>query len=223
MLNFTPAVLLPSLLQQYAGFPDRIIGEIVGARGAGATVGFFLAMFFGRFDPRIGMSFGFGLLATAGIWLMAIDLNVDGRTLMLNSALQGVAVGVFWVPLTIATFPTLESQLMPEAMALFHLLRNIGSSLFISICVAEVLRTQGANYSRMTEMVSPYNKALSMPLTMGAWTVDTVGGLAQLSKEINRQAAMIGYMNAFGFFTAASAAGIVLIMFAKKRQRKVAA
>ncbi len=223
MLNFTPVVLLPSLLQQYAGFPDQIIGEILGARGIGATIGFFLAMFAGRIDPRVGMTIGFALQVVSGMWLMSLNLNVDMTTLALNSILQGIAVGIFWVPLTIATFPTLDSRLMPEGMALFHLMRNIGSSLFISVCVAEIVRAQGANYSRMTEMITPYNKVLSMPWAMGAWTVNTTTGLAQLSKEINRQAAMIGYINAFGFYTATSAAAILLIMMAKKRQRKVAA
>ena len=37
MLNFTPMVLLPPLLQQHAGFPDALIGEIIAARGVGAT------------------------------------------------------------------------------------------------------------------------------------------------------------------------------------------
>ena len=60
--------------------------------------------------------------------------------LALNSLMQGVAVGSFWVPLTVATFPTLDSRRMPEAMALFHLMRNIGSSFFISVCVAEIIR-----------------------------------------------------------------------------------
>ena len=59
MLNFTPMVLLPPLLQQHAGFPDLLIGEIVAARGVGAAIGFFLAIFVGRMDPRIGMIGGF--------------------------------------------------------------------------------------------------------------------------------------------------------------------
>jgi DHA2 family multidrug resistance protein len=222
MLNFTPAVLLPSLLQQYAGYPDQIIGEVLGARGIGATIGFFLAIFAGRFDPRIGMSFGFGVQCISGLWLMSLNLDVGMWTLALNSVLQGIAVGVFWVPLTIATFATLESRLMPEAMALFHLMRNIGSSLFISVCVAEIVRATGANYSRFTEMISPYNRALNLPWVMGGWTTETLPGLARLSKEITRQAAMIGYVNAFGMYTATSAAAIGLIMLAKKRQRKAA-
>lgn len=223
MLNFTPVVLLPSLLQQYAGFPDQIIGEILGARGIGATIGFFLAMFAGRFDPRVGMVFGFTLQIISGVWLMSLDLNVSMMTLALNSVLQGIAVGIFWVPLTLATFPTMESRLMPEAMSLFHLMRNIGSSFFISVCVAAIIQSTGENYSRMTEMISPYNRSLALPWVMGAWTTDTTQGLARLAKEINRQAAMIGYLHAFWLYTATSAAAIAVIMLTRKRQRRAAA
>ncbi len=222
MLNFTPAVLLPSLLQQHAGFPDMVIGDILGARGIGATIGFFLAMFLGRLDPRIGMIFGFGMQVIAGLWLMSMDLNVSMTALALNSLMQGVAVGSFWVPLTVATFPTLDSRRMPEAMALFHLMRNIGSSFFISVCVAEIIRSTGANYSRLTEMISPYNRAWSLPWVTGAWTTETMQGLARLSREINRQSAMLGYMNAFALYTATSAFAILLILMARRRQRRTA-
>ena len=222
MLNFTPVVLLPSLLQQYAGYPDQIIGGILGARGVGATIGFFLAIFVGKLDPRIGMALGFGLLAASGYWLMHLDLNVGMTTLALNSVIQGIGIGVFWVPLTIFTLATLETRLMPEAMALFHLLRNIGSSFFISVCVAEIVRAQGENYSRLSAMISPYNRALDLPWVTGAWATDTAPGLARLAKEINRQAAMIGYTNAFAYFTAASAVAILFVLLAKKRVRKAA-
>ena len=221
MLNFTPVVLLPSLLQQYAGYPDQIIGGILGARGLGATLGFFLAMFVGKLDPRFGMGLGFGLLVISGLWLMSLDLNVDMTTLALNSMLQGIGIGVFWVPLTIATFATLDRRLMPEAMALFHLLRNIGSSFFISVCVAEIVRATGANYSRLSEMITPYNRSLDLPWVMGAWTTESTLGLARLAKEINRQAAMIGYTNAFTYYTATSAVAILLSLLAKKRIRNV--
>ena len=105
-------------------------------------------------------------------------------------------------------------------MALFHLLRNIGSSFFISVCVAEIVRATGANYSRLTEMITPYNKSLDLPWVMGAWTTETTQGLARLAREMNRQAAMIGYMNAFAYYTATSAVAILLIMLAKKRPRR---
>src|SRR5262249_8092644 len=82
MLNVTPLVLLPSLLQTHAGYPDSTIGMIIAARGIGGTVGFFGAMFIGRLDPRIGMTIGFGLLALSGVWLIEIDLNIGTVDLM---------------------------------------------------------------------------------------------------------------------------------------------
>jgi DHA2 family multidrug resistance protein len=219
MVNFTPVVLLPTLLQQYAGYPDSVIGMIVGYRGIGGTIGFCSTLVIGRWDPRIGMIIGFALLVASGLWLMSLDLNVGVNVLLLNAVLQGVAVGVIWVPLTVMTFGAVEGRHLAEAMSLFHLLRNIGSSLFISLSVAEIVRATSMNYSRMTEMITPYNRALALPDSMGAWNVDTITGLATLAREIDRQAAMIGFLNAFGMFTAASASGILLVLLARRHHR----
>lgn len=223
MVNFTPIVLLPTLLQTYAGYPDSIIGLIVGYRGIGGTIGFGLTLVIGRWDPRIGMAIGFGLMMVSGLWLMSLDLNVSTELLLMNSMLQGVAVGIIWVPLTVLTFATLDTRHTAEAMAVFHLLRNIGSSLFISLSIAEIIRSTTANYSRMREMVSPYSRPLSMPEVMGGWSIDTLQGLARLAREIDRQAAMIGYVNAFGLYTAVSGAAILLLVLVRRRRRPTAA
>ena len=223
MLNFTPMVLLPPMLQAYSGFPDPIIGEVLGARGIGAVIGFFSAIFVAKLDPRIGMVIGFGVQVISGIWLTRIDLNVDMTSLVSNSILQGFAVGIIWVPLTVATFRTLETRFWPEAMSVFHLLRNIGSSFFISISVAEIVRTSAQNYSRMNEMLSPFNDRLALPWVMGAWTMETKEGLARLAKEVDRQASMIGYINAFAMYTAASAAGVLLVLTLRTGRRAKAA
>ena len=222
MLNFTPIVLLPTLLQQHAGYPDSIIGLIVGYRGIGGTIGFGLTLLIGRWDPRLGMSIGFGLLVLSGLWLMSLDLNVGTDVLLMNSMLQGLAVGIVWVPLTVMTFASLDSRHMAEGMALFHLLRNIGSSLFISLSVAEIVRSSAVNYSRLTEMVSPYSRVLSVPELAGGWSAESVQGLARLAREIDRQATMIGYVNAFGMYTAASAAAILLALLARRHRRPAA-
>src|SRR5216683_1082735 len=216
MLNVTPMVLLPPLLQQHAGFPDALIGEVLAARGVGATIGFFAAMFIGRLDPRIGMTIGFSLQVISGLWLMSVNLDVGMDILVANSILQGMAIGIIWVPLTIASFTTLDSRYWPEAMSVFHLLRNIGSSFFISMCVADIVRVTAQNYSRLSELISPFNNRLALPWVMGGWSIDTLPGLARLSKEINRQAAMIGYLDAFAMYTAASAGAVVLVLLVRR-------
>jgi DHA2 family multidrug resistance protein len=218
MLNFTPMVLLPPLLQQHAGFSDALVGQVIGARGAGMTIGFMTAGFMARIDPRISMALGFGLQTVAGLWMLSFDLNVPMETLLANSAVQGFAVGTVWVPMTVVAFDTLDVKHRAEASSVFHLLRNIGSSFFISLSIAEIVRTTGANYSRMAEMITPFNEALTMPSMVGAWSFDTVAGLAKVAKEINRQAAMIGYLNAFMMYTATSALAVVLALMVRRKK-----
>jgi DHA2 family multidrug resistance protein len=220
MLNFTPIVLLPALLQQHAGFPDTLLGEMTSWRGVGSLGGFFVAGFIGRLDPRIGMIIGFGLQVVSGLWLMSIDLNVSEAILAFNSLLQGLAVGIIWVPLTVATFATLDPSLRPEGTAVYHLMRNVGSSFFISLSVAEIVRSTGVNYARLVELISPYNRTLAMPWALGHWDVETVTGLAKLSKEITRQSAMIGYLNAFGMYTAMSALAVPLILLVRRARQQ---
>jgi DHA2 family multidrug resistance protein len=218
MLNFTPMVLLPPLLQQQAGFPDAMVGQVIGCRGIGMLVGFMIAGFMSRIDPRISMAFGFGLQTAAGFWMLTFDLNVTMEILVVNSAIQGFAVGVVWVPITVVAFGTLEPKNYAEASAIFHLLRNIGSSFFISLSIAEIVRTSGANYSRMTEMITPYNRALTTPGLAGAWTFDTVPGLAKVAKEIARQSMMIGYLNAFMMYTVTSGLAVVFVLMVRRRK-----
>jgi DHA2 family multidrug resistance protein len=219
MLNFTPMVLLPPLLQQHAGFPDTLVGQVIGCRGIGMTVGFLVSGLTSRIDPRIGMSVGFLIQVASGLWMLTFDLNVTMDILVWNSLIQGFAVGIIWVPLSVVAFDTLEPSHRAEAASVFHLLRNIGSSFFISLSIAEIVRTTGANYSRMTEMISPYSMALSLPWATGAWDVESAPGLARVAKEITRQSAMIGYLNAFAMYTVASALAVALVLVVRRRSR----
>src|SRR5258707_9209088 len=130
MLNFTPMVLLPPLLQQQAGFPDSLVGQVIGCRGIGMLVGFMMAGFMSRIDPRISMAFGFGLQTVAGLWMLTFDLNVTMEGLVINSFVQRLAVGIVWVPITAVGFGPLDARRHAEAPAVLHPLRNIRPRFF---------------------------------------------------------------------------------------------
>ena len=221
MLNFATVVLMPPLLQQHAGYPDSAIGEIVGFRGLGSGIGFLLAMPMARLDPRISLGLGSLMQAACGVWMMSFDLNVDMNTLLLSNIVQGMSIGVSWVPLTVITFWTLAPEYRGEAMSMFHLLRNFGSSLFISIAVAEIVRTTAANTARLGEHLTPYNRVFDMPWAMGAWSVDAAPALAKLSNEIARQSILIGYMNAWVLYTVVAIASLPLCMLARLPKSRV--
>ncbi len=77
------------------------------------------------------------------------------------------------------------------------------------------MRTQSANYARMVEHVSPYNRVIDTPASMGAWNIETASGLAKLSNEIARQSIMIGYMNAWLLYIIAAVLVIPLALLSK--------
>ena len=220
MLNFTPMVLLPPMMQNQLGFPDGLIGYVVSWRGAGVMSGSALSIVAQRLDPRVGMVTGFGLQIISGLWLTHLNLNAPLFDMCVNAWLQGTAVGLIWTPIVTTAFRSLDHTLRAEGIAVMHLMRSIGSSFFISISVTQILRTTTANYGRMVEAVNPYNKTLALPESMGGWSAESVDGVARIAREIMRQASMLGYMNAFVLYTAASVVAIPLVLMLGGRRKE---
>lgn len=217
MLNFTPIVLFPPLLQNLKGWPDSLIGNMLAMRGAGLVLGFWVAGRMGRLDPRLGLALGLVLVGYSGLQMMRFELGVPVHEVAWTGFVQGLGCGVMWVPLSMVTFATLAPGLLPEGSAIFHLLRNFGSSIFISISVVTVVRTGKVSYAEMVEHISPFNETLRQPASMGMWNTDGLTGLAALSVEIDRQAQMIGYLNAFALYTLACVAALPCLLLVRGR------
>ena len=110
MLNFTPITILPSLLQQLQGYPDSIIGLVLSSRGFGTLIGFFCMAFAGKLDPRIPLTLGFLMQAVAGYAMCQFDINLTIADVVWTTGLQGLGVGLMWVPLSVITFSTLSPK-----------------------------------------------------------------------------------------------------------------
>jgi DHA2 family multidrug resistance protein len=218
MLNFIPITLLPPLLQNLKGYPDSLIGYLLATRGAGLVLGFFLAGQMGRLDPRVGLTIGLGLIAWSGIMLMDLEIGTSVETLAWMGFIQGLGCGLMWVPLSIVVFATLPPERLPEAAAIFHLIRNFGSSIFISISVMAAARTSRMTYAGLAEQASPLNEVVRWPFVMGERSLDDLGGMIRFADEINRQAQLIGYLNAFLLYTLAAVAALPLLPFVRIRR-----
>ena len=215
MLNFTPITLLPTLLQNLRGYPDTVIGMVLSVRGLGTFIGFAFMVFASRMDPRIPLAVGLVLQSYAG-WAMAqFDINLTTWGVLWTTGLQGLGVGLIWVPLSMITLSTLPPEQRADGTAFFHLLRNIGSSIFISLSIALVIRTTKVSYAGMVEQISPFNENLRLPWVSGAWSTESTPELMALSAEALRQATMIGYLNAFTAFALTALVALPLVFLAK--------
>ena len=218
MLNFTPITLLPTLLQNLKGYPDSLIGLLLAMRGLGQVIGFFIAGKMGRVDPRISMTIGFVMVGLSG-WALAFwELNVSTQQVAWAVLLQGVGSGILWVPITTAGFWSLPSRLLPDGAAFFHLLRNVGQSIYLALSFLIIVRTTQINYADLSNNINPFNEILGYGRVIGAWSLDDLGSLEALSSEVSRQAQMISFNNAFFLYGATCFMVIPFVFLWRRRE-----
>ena len=209
---WTPMIIYPPMMQGLQDYPEDTIGLFLALRGFGTFCGSTLLVFVNRMlDPRLVLSIGFLLQGIGGWYMGAFDINLSGFELAWTNLVAGFGVGFVWVPLTLITFSTLDKSKLNEGSALFHLVRNIGSSISISITIALVIRSTSMNYADLTGFVPIFGEASSMMALKGAPSPETESELMRLSGEISRQSRMIGYINAFYLYAITAFAVIPLI------------
>ena len=218
MLNFTPITLLPPMLQALKGYPDSLIGILLGMRGIGMVIGFFLASRLGAVDPRLTFCAGTVMNGISGAMMATFDFNVPPSEVAIAGMVQGVGSGLMWVPLSVIAFATLPPKWLPEGASIFHLLRNFGSSIFISLSFMIVVRSAKVSYSGLVETLTPYNEMLRFSFVTGAWTLDDTRGLTSLSSEVYRQGMMVGYENAFLLYAAVCFATLPLLALVRLKR-----
>jgi DHA2 family multidrug resistance protein len=195
---FATLALLPPMLQNQMQYPVILTGLVTAPRGMGTLLGMVIVgRLMGRVDARIIMAVGLALTAYS-LWQMThFSLLMDTWPILTSGVIQGLGVGLVWVPLSTVAFTTLPAALRNEGTALFNLLRNIGSSIGISVVM--FLLTQNAQrlHASLAEHITPYN-AVANPAAIAAHVdTATAKGLAALNAMITDQAAMIAYIDDF--------------------------
>ena len=201
MLFVTPMVLIPAMLQQLRDVPEFTVGMLIAVRGVGTAVSMLMMVFFAnRWSPRLLLLVGFGLHTYAGLEMASFEMNVSLSEMAWIMAIQGFGVGCLWVPMTLVIFSNFDPRRSAEGMSLFHFVRSIGSSYYISASFVVVFHTQKMSYSELAQWINPFSDRLSLESVMGGWNIESSTGLASIAGEVTRQATGIGYVNVFNLF-----------------------
>jgi DHA2 family multidrug resistance protein len=195
---FATLALLPPLLQNQMNYPVVLTGMVTAPRGIGTLLGMMLVgRLVTRFDARLIMACGL-LLTAYSLWQMTqFSLLMSTWPVIISGVAQGLGVGLVYVPLSTVAFTTLPSTLRNEGTAFFNLLRNVGSSIGIS--VVEFLLTQNTQrlHASLAEHITPYNMAGNPAAAAAHVSVATTKGLEALNGVITDQATMIAYIDDF--------------------------
>jgi DHA2 family multidrug resistance protein len=167
------------------------------------------------------MAVGFALTAYALYQMTHMSLDMDSWLIIESGFIQGLGIGFTFVPLSAAAFATLAANLRNDGTPIFSLLRNIGSSVGISIVQAMLTRNTARAHAELATHVSSFNPALqSVPKI---WDPSAPTGLAALNIEVTRQAAMISYLQDFSMMMYLTILAMPLLLLIRKPKHAVAA
>ena len=153
--------LLPPMLSQLFNHSTTLTGLIMAPRGVGTMVSMLLVGRLVRmFDARVLVVTG--LLLTAFSLEMMTDFTpqMDDHLIIWSGVIQGLGLGLVFVPLSTVAFATLDARFRTDATALFSLVRNIGSSIGISIVTVLLTRNIQINHTELSTAITPFNPNL---------------------------------------------------------------
>jgi DHA2 family multidrug resistance protein len=142
--------------------------------------------------------------------------NVTPWDLVVVNFIQGVGWSFLFVPLTAATFSTLDPRHMDVAAGLYGLIGNLGKSVGVSILVGFYVRDSQANRAELIGHVSPFNEAVRHTPLPEFWNMDGLSSLAALNAEVTRQANLMAYTNDFRLLTFIILACVPLVLLMRR-------
>jgi DHA2 family multidrug resistance protein len=210
---FGTMALITPFMQNLLGYPIQTAGFLLGSRGVGTLLTMLAAPRLMRMIESRYLILG-GLLLTAGTLyqMTGFSLDTTQKEIVVTSVLQGIGLGLLFVPITSVAFLTLPSDMRNGATAITTLVRNIGSSIGISMMIANLTSTTTIMHARIVEGVTPFNGALQMPDVAANLNMNTDTGRALLDGIVTQQAALIGYLNDFKLLMILTLAMVPLVL-----------
>jgi DHA2 family multidrug resistance protein len=199
---FGGLVLQPILMEGLLGYPIVTTGLLMAPRGiATAITMIVVGRLVSRVDARWLVLTGF-VFGGVGAWGMTFySLDVSPFNLVWPTLVQGVGLGLVFVPLSTVAYATLDRHRMAEAAGLFSLLRTIGSAIGISIVTTVLAHQSQVIWNELGAHVSEYQAAYVDYLRRLHLQPMDPHGLAVVAREVGRQAQMGAMLDAFKVIT----------------------
>jgi len=223
ILLFSTMALLPPMMQVLMGYPVLTSGLVSMPRGLGSFCSMFLVgQLIGRVNTRMILLVGLSISAVALWQMIHFDLSMTAGPLMVSGFIQGLGIGLLFVPLSTLAFATLPVHLRPEGSGVFTLIRNLGSSVGISIMNALVVSNTQTMHAAMAGnlITSDPTVRAALPRVLDP---STQAGAVALNSEITRQATMVAYVDDFRLMLAITLFCIPMLFFMRTPKRALSA
>jgi DHA2 family multidrug resistance protein len=148
-------------------------------------------------------------VATTGLVTAPMNYTIvlSASDIVWPGVIQGFGLGLVFVPLSALTFSTLTPALRADGTATYSLMRNIGSSIGISIVQTLMTRGTQVAHADLAANVNIFNPLMQPMLESGSRY-----DIAVMNASITQQASMIAYLNDFKLMFVATLLVVPLLL-----------
>ncbi|MDR2124714.1 MAG: DHA2 family efflux MFS transporter permease subunit [Desulfovibrio sp.] len=217
MLYLGTVVLLPLLLQTQFGYTAASAGLATAPIGIFPV---FIAPFVGKYAHRVDLR----ILITAGFLVFAgcmqaralFSPQADLNFILIPQIIQGIAVALFFVPITTLAFADLPPQRMADAAGLFNFIRTLFGAVGASAAATLWERREAFHHSRLTSHIDPYNPIARDTLeTLQSLGMTGEQSAAWLAGAVTKQGFIFGAAEIYQLCAAAFLIMVIVVWTAK--------
>ena len=194
LVLYSTMALASPYLQNVIGYPILTAGLLLATRGSGTFVAMMLVGRFMKYiEARILIMSGMALMSLSLFFMTGWTDQTGVPTIIVISVAQGFGLGLVFVPLSTVAFMTLPNHLRTDGTSMLTLMRNVASSIGISVVIAQLTEGGRRIYAILSEHINPFNQALQMPDVHSMINLNTDGGRALADALVGIQAQIIAF------------------------------
>jgi MFS transporter, DHA2 family, multidrug resistance protein len=194
LVLFSTMALSSPYLQNVIGYPIITAGLLLASRGCGTFVAMMLVGRMLRYiEARTLIVSGLSLTCLSLFYMTAWTDQTGVTEIVTLSIVQGFGFGLVFVPLSTVAFLTLPTHLRTDGTSMLTLMRNVASSIGISVVIAQLTEGSRRTYAILSQHVTPFNHAMQMPNVRSMIDMSTDTGRAMADAMVNLQAQIIAF------------------------------
>src|SRR6202048_781017 len=194
LVLFSTMALSSPYLQNVIGYPIITAGLLLASRGCGTFVAMMLVGRMMRYiEARTLIISGLSITALSLYYMSAWTDQTGVPEIVTLSIVQGFGFGLVFVPLSTVAFLTLPNHLRTDGTSMLPLMRNVASSIGISVVIAQLTEGSRRVYAVLSQHINPFNHALQMPDVRSMINLNTDGGRAIADAVVGIQSQIIAF------------------------------
>jgi DHA2 family multidrug resistance protein len=194
LVLYSTMALSSPYLQNVIGYPILTAGLLLATRGLGTFVAMMLVgRMMKHIEARTLIMSGMALMSLSLFYMTGWTDQTNVPTIVVVSIAQGFGLGLVFVPLSTVAFLTLPNHLRTDGTSMLTLLRNVASSIGISIVIAQLTEGGRRIYAVLSEHITPFNHAMQMPDVRRLVDMNSDGGRALADAMVAIQAQIIAF------------------------------